>query len=609
MAGLLALLGLAGGASARLVDPTPSATTTTAATTVTIGSTAPATTGTTVAGTTSGPATTAAATTATLPAPTTPSRTVTIPPTTSAPTTAPAATTTAPASTTPAPFLATSDASTVLVVSGHGFGHGVGMSQWGAYGYARHGWGYLRILAHYYRGTTVAPGPSPVIRVLLADGRRRVTLDSASPWRVTDGRGTTIRLPPGPVTVGASLVVDGEALASPVAFAPGGTPLELGSAPYRGKLLLVSNGRRLQVVNALPLEQYLLGVVGSEMPSTWPAAALEAQAVAARSYALAQLENVVTASAFDVYSDTRSQVYGGLRAESPAVAAAVRATAREVVLYDGKVATTYYSSSSGGRTESAREAWGKPVPYLVSVADPYDTYSPYHDWGPVLIDANRAGRALEVPGQLVDLDVTPGPSGHVATVAAVGTKGTVSLTGNAVRSLLGLRSSWFSIGWLQLDRVAAPVVYGSAASLAGIARGVGAVALEARPAGGAWQELSPVAPGADGAFTVAIRPGATTQYRLAAGSVRAALVTVPVVPAVSAAVAAGTVQGTVRPPLTGAVVELQRQDGVGWTTVATATTDGSGGFSLAAELAPGSYRVRCAPGRGLSPGVSQPIQT
>jgi hypothetical protein len=82
---------------------------------------------------------------------------------------------------------------------------------------------------------------------------------------------------------------------------------------------------------------------------------------------------------------------------------------------------------------------------------------------------------------------------------------------------------------------------------------------------------------------------------------------VTVAPLVSASLGAGTVQGTVRPALAGASVQLQRQSGASWTTVATGTTDGGGGFAVAAQLAPGSYRVRCAPGHGLSPGVSQPI--
>src|SRR5438874_2412894 len=134
---------------------------------------------------------------------------------------------------------------------------------------------------------TIAPHSAPAVRVLLADGRSRVTLASDSAWKVVDAHGTSVALPAGPLQLAADLVVSGRTLSSPLTFSPGTTPLRLGKSSYRGKLLLVSNGKRLQVVNSLSLEAYVLGVVGREMPSNWPAAALETQAVAARSYALA----------------------------------------------------------------------------------------------------------------------------------------------------------------------------------------------------------------------------------------------------------------------------------------------------------------------------------
>jgi stage II sporulation protein D len=588
----LALLGFGGMASAKYVadpgttDPIatgpsaipPASTTTTAP--PALVTTAPTTT--TVASTTTRPVTTTKATTTVV-------------------------TTTTMTTTTSAPTLAESASASTLVISGHGWGHGVGMAQWGANGYARHGWDYRAILAHYYQGTTIGTHSAPAVRVLLAEGRSGVTLDSDSPWKVVDAHGASVVLPAGPLQVRADLVVADQTLSSPLTFRPGATPLRFGKSAYRGNLLLVSNGKRLQVVNSLPLESYVLGVVGREMPSSWPAAALETQAVAARSYALAELENVVTARAYDVYADTRSQVYGGIASESAAVTAAVRATARQVVLYGGKVATTYFSSSSGGRTVSAGEAWGKNVPYLVSVDDPYDTLSPYHDWGPVLVDAHKAGRALKLGGDLLALDITLGPAGRVAQVDALGPKGDVKLTGSAVRTALGLRSTWFTVGWLALSPPAEPVAYGGSGTLTGTVRGGGSVTLEQKTANGTWQTLAPVSPRADGTFSVSIRPSATTEYRLAAGEVRAALVQVPVAPLVSASIGAGTVQGTVRPVLAGTAVQLQRQSGASWTTVATATTDVAGAFAVAAQLSPGSYRVRCAPGHGLSPGVSQPI--
>jgi stage II sporulation protein D len=200
-------------------------------------------------------------------------------------------------------------------------------------------------------------------------------------------------------------------------------------------------------VNDVQLESYVDGVVGEEVSAAWPQAALEAQAIAARSYALAQLARADAASPFDLYADGRSQVYGGIDAESPAINEAVIATARRVVLYDGAVATTYFSSSSGGQTADSDDTIGFPVPYLVSVPDPWDTYSPYHDWGPIVMSTRAAAKVLGLRGPLVDLELESGPDGRVISVTAATASKTVTLTGAQVRDTLGLRSDWFQLEW------------------------------------------------------------------------------------------------------------------------------------------------------------------
>src|SRR3954447_15681822 len=189
---------------------------------------------------------------------------------------------------------------TTFVITGHGWGHGVGMAQWGAYGYAQHGWTYDRILEHYYTGTTIERRPTPTIRVLLLEGATRATLASVGPWSVTDATGKKVKLPAGTRSVGRPFTAGGKKLVLPLSFASGRLPLSLGGKQYRGKLVVLVDGKKLQVVNALKLEAYVEGVVGYEMPHTWPAAALQAQAVAARSYALSTLSRVVTARAYDV---------------------------------------------------------------------------------------------------------------------------------------------------------------------------------------------------------------------------------------------------------------------------------------------------------------------
>ena len=124
-------------------------------------------------------------------------------------------------------------------------------------------------------------------------------------------------------------------------------------------------------VKRVPLERYVRGVVAAEMPSSWPAAALEAQAVASRTYALTAHAG---GSRFDVYSDTRSQVYRGAAAETAATNAAVAATAGQIVTYAGKPAITYFFASSGGMTESVQDGFpgAEAEPWLIGVADPYE---------------------------------------------------------------------------------------------------------------------------------------------------------------------------------------------------------------------------------------------
>ncbi len=114
---------------------------------------------------------------------------------------------------------------------------------------------------------------------------------------------------------------------------------------------------------------------------------------------------------FDLYGDGRSQVYGGVAAETPATNAAVDATKGQVVMYAGKVADTLFFSSSGGRTASALESTGIAVPYLVPVADPYDTISPYHDWGPMLFDATKLAKQLKLSAPIAALIALNGAVG------------------------------------------------------------------------------------------------------------------------------------------------------------------------------------------------------
>lgn len=498
-----------------------------------------------------------------------------------------------------------------FVIKGRGWGHGVGLSQYGAFGLARRGTAYTKILSHYYPGTTLGPAPVSKVRVLLAEGRKSLTISSPSQFRVRDGEGALHILAAGSYAFGPglSLKVKGEAkarsLVGPLLFLPGAFPLDLGR-PYRGEIQVVSEGGKLQAINVIGLEQYLYGVVPSEVPTDWPLEALKAQAVVARSYALSGRR---TGAAFDLYSDTRSQVYLGVEEEEGPTNQAVDATAGKVLLYRGQVARTYYHSTSGGRTAAIGDAWpgSKPVPYLVSVPDPEDALSPHHQWGPFVFAGKTIASAVKARGTLLDVTTTPNASGRVQSVTALTNLGQWSAEGTRVREALGLRSTWFNIGALALVRPDKPAVFGSKFGLAGVARGLGKVNLEERPAGGSWRTLKSVS---GSSFTAPVRPQVTTYYRLVAGDARSGIVRVGVTPRVRLTSAAGgtELRGVVRPLVPGARVEIQRLGGVSWSTVARATVDEEGRFVVAVLLEPGSYRARVSPGRGLVPGTSGTLE-
>ena len=418
-------------------------------------------------------------------------------------------------------YVAPAGSGALFLVSGHGYGHGVGMGQWGAQGYALQGYTYEQILAAYYPGTTLGDTTTTSIRVLLASGKKTLTISAKKPFTVEDGDGIDHTLPAGKTTFGPGLklaVDDGPkvALDPPLTFSPAaGSRLTLGRA-YRGQILVDVAGKKLRAINVLPLEQYLYGVVPAEMPSQWVPSALEAQAVAARSYALA---NRQAAAPFDVYADGRSQAYLGVSAETSAGRQAVDETAGQVLLYDGDVADTLFSSSTGGWTQSASDAFGPPGrPYLVSLQDPYDKISPYHAWGPVAVTAQTLSHALGVSGRIVDATVKRNSSRRVkklqVTSLVSGTEQASTVSGAAAASALGLRSNWFSVGVLSLQPPSPnpKIAAGTSVTLSGVVRGVKGVVVQKRSAGTLWQRLRSVTPGA---FQFAVKPKVTTEYRLA----------------------------------------------------------------------------------------------
>jgi stage II sporulation protein D len=407
----------------------------------------------------------------------------------------------------------------VYVLTGGGYGHGVGLSQYGALAQAKASRGYRDILSFYYPGTEIGKAPVATVRVLVADARGSAKIGSVVPFSVTDASGTVTPLPAGELVVKPDLkvVVDGKPkpLPGPLAFTPGkGATLTLDGKGYRGVLRTALVAKKLQVVDIVGLDAYILGVVPGEMPKGWPAAALQAQAVAARSFALA---SIVKNRDFDLYADPRSQMYYGVTAESPATTAAVQATKGEILTYGGKVITAFYYSSSGGRTASSADAFGLELPYLQARDDPWDTLSPFHRWAPRSYTAATLAQAFGLSAPVVDVIVAPTPSGRPASVTLVKKTGQrVLLTAADVRARLGLRSTAFRIGVLKVAPPPAVAKAGAAVVVSGLARDVTAPVLEKLGSAGTWLPSAKVAPAADGTFAVTVRPKSTATYRLTA---------------------------------------------------------------------------------------------
>jgi stage II sporulation protein D len=500
-------------------------------------------------------------------------------------------------------------------ISGHGWGHGLGMSQYGAYGYALHGWRYDQIVRHYYTGTTIGQAPIERVRVLLIDGTQSAAISSKQPIQVVGADGAKLTLDAGTYKVGPAFKAKDpdkpdlkpRAFSYPIDFRPASGALALNGRGYRGWLRVLKIGSKVRIVNVVDLDLYLRGVVPSEMPKDWASEALKAQAVAARSYALSHLHS---GGGYDLYPDTRDQVYLGIPHEAPATTAAVNATAGQVALYKGKVASTYFFSTSGGRTASVQDLYpsSPPIPYLVSVVDKYDSISPYHDWGPYRFTPGKLARGLKVPGRLLDVQTVASASGRVRSVVATGSRGQVTIDGSKVRSVLGLRSTWFTVGVLALGAPAQPVAYGTAARLQGTARGVGRVDLQQRGDDGRWETVATLKP-RGGSVAPKIRPKESSRFRLAVGEISSSAVAVPVARSIRlhAPYDLSGFWGTVKPAAAGVAVRVQRQAGPAWRTIATARTMPNGRFVLERPVTAGTYRARVSAGAGFVTGVSATV--
>lgn len=345
-----------------------------------------------------------------------------------------------------------------LVITGSGFGHGHGLSQYGAQGGAQLGRTAAQILAFYYPGTTPSK-TSQNIRVLISrDTDHNTVVLAERGLKLTDmGRHTTWTLPTGKrawrlsTVAGATRVYFKTTTWHP--YKPGGhltltgigqfssaaSALTLrtpsGDKRYRGRMRLV-NGN---TVNVLTLDNYVRGVIPSEMPTSWLPAALQAQAIAARTYAAYEMAHFAARS-YQVCDTSACQVYGGLSVETANSNAAEVGTAGQILTYGGAPAFTQFSASDGGWTAAG------DFPYLPYQKDPWD--QAYRNWTKPL-DVTAVQHAYPTKGALLSIrlsrPVTYANGGRVSSVLLTFANGPVTVTGpEAARALFGLRSSLFT---------------------------------------------------------------------------------------------------------------------------------------------------------------------
>ena len=262
---------------------------------------------------------------------------------------------------------------------GHGWGHGVGLGQWGAKGMALAGLNYRFIDQHFYTGTTWASldtAHTPIhVAVLWGTATYRV-IPSGPAQLIAGGRvtnlapGQTVSLAP---SGGVQKVVPTAAGTRMTVYGPSGR-----YHAYRGTIVAQPSGGLLYIINVLPIEDYLRGL--GEVPSSWPLEAIKAQIVAARCYALTHMGST---GLYDVDDTTQFQVYRGIDSESGSQNAAVDQTAGQVLMYGGRVIEAFFSASDGGHTANVSDVFGGSLatyPYLRGVLDPWDIVAPRHTW-------------------------------------------------------------------------------------------------------------------------------------------------------------------------------------------------------------------------------------
>ena len=295
----------------------------------------------------------------------------------------------------------------------------------------------------------VAPAQAALeLRVAIEENVNQVPVGSSTKALVRDGTGKRLGEIAAMNAFNAQLSGGGVALdkwrSGAIWIEPtNGGYVWIGNKWYRGRTLVVPTNQGLTAVNYVDLEQYLYSVLGGEVYKSWPQETLKAQAVAARTYALYQRQTRGN-SIYDLGDTIAWQVYDGIEDEAPTLYAPVNATAGQVMSYNGKLILAAFHASSGGHTENVENVWSQPKPYLRAVPD-YDQGTPAYQWVE-RFSAQDMSRRISGVGNV--LSMTPeriSPFGRVLTMKVTGDRGSRAMSGAALRQVLGLKSTWFTV--------------------------------------------------------------------------------------------------------------------------------------------------------------------
>jgi stage II sporulation protein D len=291
-----------------------------------------------------------------------------------------------------------------------------------------------------------APAQSFQLRVAVAQKISQVNIGTSTPAILSDENGAKVgelQLQKGVIAqVSNDEIKVGDIKVAQLWVKPQqGGYIWIGDRWYRGAVQVISMGKQLIAINHVDLEQYLYSVLGAEMSPTFPAEALKAQAVAARTYALYRSQSA-SQKLFDVDSTQTSQVYRGLSSEANTTQAAVNATVGQIVLYQSKPILAVFHSASGGHTENVEDIWSNRVPYLRGVPD-YDLGTPGYEWSKTFTNSELS-QSLKINNIKAIAPDRLTPFGSVVSLKVLGDT-EKTLTGSQVRTTLKLRSLRFTI--------------------------------------------------------------------------------------------------------------------------------------------------------------------